>query len=175
MTALPWFVAAIAVVGCARNPRLLAVGSTPQDVAGIDQHGVTHHLTEAIGRPAVVYFYPKDETPGCTKEACAFRDVWAKYQTAGVSVYGVSRDDQTSHARFASHHDLPFPLIADPQGDWGQAFGVRDFAGKYARTSFLLDSGGKVARVYPDEDPGVHARQLLADAAAVRALSSARP
>ncbi|RYE87040.1 MAG: peroxiredoxin, partial [Myxococcales bacterium] len=111
----------------------------------------------------VVYFYPKDGTPGCTKEACAFRDVWGKYQAAGVRVLGVSEDDQASHKKFADEHRLPFSLVAD-DGSWARAFGVSTTLGMPSRVTFLIDAGGKVARVYPDVDPGVHAERVLGDA-----------
>lgn len=147
---------------------LLSVGSPLPDLEGIDQNGKSHRLTASKGRPIVVYFYPKDDTPGCTKEACAFRDVWQRFEKAGVAIYGVSRDDRSSHERFAQKYKLPFPLIADPDGRWEARFGVPDRGGMSARVSFLFDAQGKLARVYPNVDPGVHATQVLNDAAGVR-------
>ena len=147
---------------------LLVVGSQLPDVEGVDQNGKSHHLSESKGRPIVVYFYPKDGTPGCTKEACAFRDVWQRFEQAGVALYGVSRDDRASHAQFAQTQHLPFPLIADTDGHWEAAFGVPDHAGMSARVSFLFDAQGKLTRVYPNVDPGVHATQVLGDAQGVK-------
>jgi len=103
---------------------LLPVGALAPDVAGMDQNGKEHRLRQDQGSPTVVYFYPKDGTPGCTKEACAFRDAWKKYETAGVRLYGVSSDDVGSHKEFAVKHTLPFALIADPEHTWASAFGV---------------------------------------------------
>src|SRR5208282_2319662 len=106
-------------------------------------------LIDYRGRKVVVYFYPKDNTPGCTKEACAFRDVWDKYQQAGVQIFGVSADDQKSHEQFAKEQHLPFPIVADPTHAWSSAFGVSTRLGMDARVSFLIDPSGKVSKVYP--------------------------
>jgi peroxiredoxin Q/BCP len=159
---------AAAAFSCHGGSNPLPVGSATPDLAGVDQSGNTHRLADSRGKPTLVYFYPKDDTPGCTKEACAFRDVWQEYRAAGVRLLGVSQDDQQSHAKFAEKYHLPFPLIADPQGDWGKAFGVATRVGTYARVSFLVGEDGKVAKVYPKVDPGVHATQVLADVAALR-------
>jgi peroxiredoxin Q/BCP len=142
---------------------LLPQGTAVPDLSGTDQDGKLHQLTEARGHPMVVYFYPKDATPGCTKEACAFRDVWQKYQEAGVRLFGVSRDPQTSHAQFALEHRLPFPLIADTEATWAKAFGVATTLGRFARVTFVIAPDGKVARVYPNVDPGLHAGEVLED------------
>ena len=112
----------------------------------------------------MVYFYPKDGTPGCTTEACAFRDVWQRFQDAGVRLFGISTDSTASHQSFTGEHQLPFPLIADPGETWGKAFGVSTTLGMYERVSFLIGPNGKIAKVYPDVDPGVHATEVLADA-----------
>lgn len=116
--------------------------------------------------PRVVFFYPKDGTPGCTKEACAFRDVWDRYLAAGVSVVGVSADDAESHRLFADEHQLPFPLVADSDLRWAKAFGVPTTAGMTKRVTFLLHEG-KIAKTYPDVDAGLHAGQVLQDAQAL--------
>jgi thioredoxin-dependent peroxiredoxin len=147
------------------SPMLLAVGAKTPELTGTDQRGVTHRLADSAGHPLLVYFYPKDATPGCTKEACAFRDVWKRFEEQGVALYGVSRDDQASHAKFAENYQLPFPLIADPTGAWERAFGVPERNGKSSRVSFLFDARGRLARVYPKVDPGVHADEVLADVA----------
>ena len=164
----------VVVVGChhqvesepnAAESAMLAVGAPLPDLAGVDQWGKAHQLTEGRGHPIVVYFYPKDATPGCTKEACAFRDVWQRYQQQGVSLYGVSRDDRASHQHFAQEQHLPFPLIADVDGHWASAFGVPSRHGMSTRVSFLFDARGQLAHVYPKVDPGVHASQVLGDIA----------
>jgi peroxiredoxin Q/BCP len=146
---------------------LLPVGSSPPDLSAVDQNGKPHKLSEERGHPLIVYFYPKDGTPGCTREACAFRDAWDAFGKAGVQVFGVSSDDQKSHEQFAKEQKLPFPILADPSDGWSHAFGVPVRLGMASRVSFLLDANGKVAKVYPDVDPALHADQVLADAAAL--------
>lgn len=146
----------------------LGAGSTAPDVAGADQNGATVRLKDLRGHPVLVFFYPKAGTPGCTKEACAFRDVWQRYQAAGIRVVGVSHDSVSDQAAFAREHGFKFPLISDTEGTWGTAFGVPLRIWKfYSRISFLIGRDGKVARTYLDVDPGVHASQVLADAQAM--------
>lgn len=123
----------------------------------------------ALSGPTVVYFYPKDATPGCTKEACAFRDAWTRYEDAGILVVGVSADSNESHQKFADEHQLPFPLIADESLKWAEAFGVGTTAGMTKRVSFLLDAEGTIQKTYPDVDPGVHADEVLTAAEAFKA------
>jgi thioredoxin-dependent peroxiredoxin len=162
------------LIGCGARQRtdggkgLLPEGTAAPDLRATDQDGKAHAITDERGHPLVVYFYPRDATPGCTKEACAFRDVWKKFEAAGVQVFGVSSDDQASHAAFAREHKLTFPLLSDVDNTWAKAFGVPSTLGMYSRVTFLLDPSGKVAKVYPDVDPGVHAERVLADAAALR-------
>lgn len=159
----------LSAVGCAPAKRpdggsgLLSVGRPVPELQGQDQHGKTVALRDLRGRFAVVYFYPKDQTPGCTKEACAFRDVWDRYQANNVAVVGVSNDGVASHNEFASKHALPFPLVADPEGTWAVGFGVPTRAGFYSRVSFLVGPDGLVAKVYENVDPGVHAVEILKD------------
>lgn len=159
----------MAGTGCSRGKGMLAVGQSAPSLSAVDQHGQAHSLADYRGKPTVVYFYPKDATPGCTEEACAFRDIWDDYEEAGVSVLGVSTDDQKSKAAFAQKHALPFPILADPNGKWTDAFGVPTTLGMASRVTFLLDREGNVAKVYPDVDPGVHASEVLADAASLGA------
>ncbi len=144
---------------------LLAVGSPVPPLSAVAHDGTKLDLRE-LEQPTLVYFYPKDETPGCTKEACAFRDVWENYEAAQVLVVGVSTDDDASHRAFAEAHELPFPLVADPEHRWTGAFGVTTRIGYAERVSFLIRDG-KIAKVYPGVDPGVHATEVLADAAAL--------
>jgi peroxiredoxin Q/BCP len=157
-------------LGCAETVRpdggtgLLAVGAMAPDLSATAHDGTAVAL-RSLGKPAIVYFYPKDGTPGCTEEACAFRDIWSEYEQAGVLVIGVSTDDDASHREFASKHELTFPLIADTDKTWARSFGVGLKAGYAERVSFLLDATGKIAEVYPGVDPGVHAREVLDDAA----------
>src|SRR5262245_53155260 len=162
------------LLGCGATQRpdggegLLPVGATAPQLSALDQHGGKQSLAAEHGHPVVVYFYPKDGTPGCTKEACAFRDVWDKYKAAGVQIFGVSADDQKSHEQFAKEEKLPFPLLADPDHVWSRAFGVSTTLGMASRVSFLVGPNGKVAKVYPDVDPGVHATEVLQDAASLK-------
>ena len=164
---------ALSLVACASAQRpdggqgLLPVGSLGPDVSAVDQNGKLHKLTEERGHPVIVYFYPKDGTPGCTKEACAFRDTWSRFSEAGVQVFGVSADSQKSHEEFAKEEKLPVPILADPEQKWISAFGVGTRLGMASRVSFLLDKDGKVAKVYPDVDPSFHADEVLKDAAAL--------
>jgi len=160
----------LAALGCGEPRRpdggegLLRVGDVAPDMSGEDASGNVVKLSGVRGHPAVVYFYPKDETPGCTKEACAFRDTFAKYEAAGVVIFGVSRDSTESHRAFAKNHKLPFPLVADEAGDLERAYGVSSHFGMTARVTFLVGADGRVARVWPDVDPGVHAAEVLAAA-----------
>jgi thioredoxin-dependent peroxiredoxin len=101
-------------------------------------------LRDRIGKPLVVYFYPKDETYGCTREACGFRDQYEAFLTAGADVIGISRDDATSHAKFREHHRLPFTLLSDPAGSVASSWGVRSILGIPGRATFVFDSAGVV-------------------------------
>ena len=143
---------------------LLPVGAPAPEVAGEDAEGNVHHLSEVRGSPAVVYFYPKDETPGCTAEACAFRDAWKRFEAAHVTIFAVSRDTEESHKAFAKEHELPFSLVADPSGEVSERYGVPSIAGMTRRVTFLVGKDGKIAKVWPEVDPGVHADQVLAEA-----------
>lgn len=147
---------------------MLTVGAAAPALSATDQNGATHNLADDRGHATVVYFYPKDATPGCTKEACAFRDAWQKFQTAGVQVYGVSTDDQKSHEAFSKEQSLPFPILADPDAQWAKAFGVPMRLGMASRVSFLIDPAGKIAKVYPNVDPAIHADEVLKDAEALK-------
>jgi peroxiredoxin Q/BCP len=155
----------LALLSRARGGDLLAVGTPAPEVAGKDAAGKPVKLSEQKGKFAVVYFYPKDETPGCTKEACAFRDSHEEYVKAGVTVFAVSRDDEASHQKFREHHKLPFPMVADPDGVVQQAYGVSSMlpgTKMVSRVTFLVGPDGKVAHVWPKVDPVVNAREVLA-------------
>ena len=117
------------------------------------------------GKHVVIYFYPKDDTPGCTKEACGFRDAWSKLEKAKVQILGVSIDDDESHKKFVEKYKLPFPLIADTDQKICKAYGVSVTMGYASRVSYLIGPDGKIKKVYPKVDPGVHADEILADAA----------
>jgi peroxiredoxin Q/BCP len=140
---------------------LLKSGAVAPEVAGVGARGEVVRLSQQRGKLAVVYFYPKDETPGCTKEACAFRDAFSAYQQRGIVIFGISRDDAASHRKFRKAHELPFVLVADDDGEVQAAYGVPSRFWMAARMTFLIDADGKIARVWRDVDPGVHAKQVL--------------
>jgi peroxiredoxin Q/BCP len=135
-----------------------------------DQDGKEQSLKEYLGQWVVLYFYPKDDTPGCTKEACSFRDGFAAFKKAGVVVLGVSTDPVKSHKKFSEKLSLPFPLLTDEEkkvveryGVWGmKKFMGREYQGIF-RTSFLIDPNGVIAKVYEDVKPDDHANQILSD------------
>jgi thioredoxin-dependent peroxiredoxin len=143
-------------------------GQSFPDVTFVNEDGERVSAGDLGGRTTVLYFYPKDDTPGCTKEACAFRDRMADYGEAGIQVYGVSLDSPESHRRFREKHNLNFPLLTDEGGRAADALGVLREHGKSAnRVTFLLDPDGTVARVYPEVSPETHADEILEDAASI--------
>jgi peroxiredoxin Q/BCP len=145
-----------------------AVGSAAPAFSLQDQNGATHTLASYAGKWLVVYFYPKDGTPGCTKQVCAYRDSIHKVQSAGAQVVGVSTDDVASHKKFAEEHSVPFPLLADVDKKMATAYGVltSKFGVKYARRdTFLIDPQGKIAKHYPNVDPEKNVTQVVADLA----------
>ncbi|MDP8900589.1 MAG: peroxiredoxin [Actinomycetota bacterium] len=120
---------------------------------------------DLAGQRTVLYFYPKDDTPGCTKEACAFRDRMGDYGEAGIRVYGVSLDSPESHREFREKYNLNFPLLTDEDGRAAEALGVLRDNGEVAnRVTFLLAPDGNVAKVYPEVSPETHADEILEDA-----------
>jgi peroxiredoxin Q/BCP len=134
-----------------------------------DQHGKAHRLADYLGRPVVLYFYPKDDTPGCTKEACAFQDNLPQFNAAGrAAVLGVSILDSDSKARFAKKYNLSFPLLADDDHAVAEKYGVwqkkslygRSFMGN-VRTTYLIDREGKVAKRWDNVKVGGHAEAVL--------------
>ena len=135
-----------------------------------DQHGHIHSLEDYRDEWVALYFYPKDDTPGCTTEACAFRDDIFEYRRLGAKVIGVSLDDAESHRKFADKYGLPFPLLADTDGTTAAAYGVRSrlFGMTLAkRQTFLIDPKGFIARHYEDVDPDSHSAELLSDLSAL--------
>lgn len=134
-----------------------------------DETGGLRALTDYLGKPVVLYFYPKDDTPGCTKEACNFRDDYSVYQNAGIVILGVSPDTPKSHSKFKAKYNLPFTLLADEDhqvcelyGVWGlKKFMGREYEG-VLRTTFLIDSQGMVKKVFPNVKPDGHSGEVLA-------------
>ncbi len=140
-------------------------GQRLPDVQFVTEAGETLPATELTGSKTVLYFYPKDDTPGCTKEACAFRDRMGDYEGAGIKVYGVSLDSPESHREFREKHNLNFPLLTDEGGRAAEALGVLGERGYANRVTFLLASDGEISKVYPEVSPETHADEILQDAA----------
>ncbi len=132
----------------------------------IDQNGLTHSLQDYAGRWVVLYFYPKNDTPGCTKEACAFRDDYKVIVAENTQVLGVSVDDRASHEKFADKYSLPFPLLSDEKGQVAKSYQALMSLGplKYAkRHTFIIDPNGKIKKIYRKVDAASHSKQVLAD------------
>lgn len=127
-----------------------------------DQDGTPRTLSQEKGHFVVIYFYPKDDTPGCTKEACGIRDNMAAFKEKNVTVFGVSADSPESHKKFATKYNLPFTLLSDPEKTMIEAYGARKTLG-IQRMSYLIDPDGMVKKVYPKVDPTTHAAQILQD------------
>lgn len=135
-----------------------------------DQNGKTHNLSDYKGKWVLLYFYPKDDTPGCTKEACGVRDVFPKFKKMDAVVFGVSADSVAKHKKFAEKYTLPFILLSDENKDTIKKYGVwakKKFMGReymgILRTSFLIDPKGKIAKIYEQVKPPVHAQEVLDD------------
>jgi thioredoxin-dependent peroxiredoxin len=147
---------------------MIAEGQPAPDFTLLDQDGQSVTLSSHKGSPIVLYFYPKDDTPGCTTEACAFRDAEAEYQAAGAKVLGVSPDDVKSHARFARKHTLPFPLLADTETKVCQLYGVWKEKSMYGktymgveRTTLLIDTKGVIRKIYLKVKVPGHSEAIL--------------
>jgi thioredoxin-dependent peroxiredoxin len=135
-----------------------------------DQTGQVHDLSQYKGRWVLLYWYPKDDTPGCTREACSIRDHWADFKKLNAQVFGVSVDSVDSHQRFAQKYELPFTLLSDENKETAQAYkvwGEKTFMGKkymgVSRMSFLIDPNGEIAKVYEKVKPDTHAQEVLDD------------
>ena len=135
-----------------------------------DDTGTTRRLADYRGKKVILYFYPKDDTPGCTTEACNFRDDYSAYVEADAIILGVSPDSPKSHAKFKEKFQLPFPLLADEKHEVCEAYdvwGLKKFMGKeymgVFRTTFLIDENGKIAKVYEGVKPAEHSAEILAD------------
>lgn len=122
-------------------------------------------LSDYRGKTVILYFYPKDDTPGCTKEACAFRDGYARFQQAGIVVLGCSVQSADAHKAFIKKYSLPFPLLLDPDKKIADAYGAANgipILGLDRRITYVIDEQGKIAKVYPKVDPSQHAKEILA-------------
>ncbi|GAB4131757.1 MAG: peroxiredoxin [Cyanobacteria bacterium J069] len=140
----------------------LSVGDHAPGFTVKDTNGNTVSLASYAGKTVVLYFYPKDDTPGCTKEACSFRDSYSAYQGKDIVVFGVSRDDEASHQAFTEKFNLPFPLLADVDGILTKSYDV-DGGGYSKRVTYVIDGEGKIAKVYDSVKTETHATDILAD------------
>lgn len=148
---------------------MLNIGDEAPEFTLEDKDGKTVSLSDFAGKKVVLYFYPKDNTPGCTRQACAFAGLYGEFQKKGVEVIGISRDNVASHSRFAEKHALPFILLSDPELTAIQAYGVwqeKKMYGKttmgVVRTTFLIDEQGKIQTVMPKVKPDTNAAEILA-------------
>lgn len=146
-----------------RNESLLEPGDELPAIKALAHTGQVLDFAELSGRPVVVYFYPRDDSPGCTLEAQGIRDRWHELRQTHALVLGVSTDDNASHRAFASKYELPFLLVADPDHAVAQAFGVPVAAGRARRTTFVFDAEGELVKVFPEVEPRDSAEQILAE------------
>jgi peroxiredoxin Q/BCP len=144
-------------------------GDPAPDFTLVSDAGERVSLSDFRGKPVVLYFYPKDDTPGCTTQACGIRDAYAEFERAGAVVLGVSPDDEAAHVKFKDKYDLPFALLADPKHEVAERYGVwgeKRYAGRtylgVHRTTFLIAPDGTVAKVFHDVKPATHADDVLA-------------
>lgn len=147
---------------------MLKEGSTAPTFKTTDANGETVNLKDLRGQKVVLYFYPKDDTPGCTKEACSFRDAFSKFKKQGIAVLGVSPDSEKSHQKFATKYKLPFTLLADTDRAIVEAYGVwgeKKFMGRtymgVNRTTFLIEEKGKIKKIFEKVKPEDHASEVL--------------
>jgi len=147
---------------------VLSAGTKAPEFELVDHQGRAHHLSDFQGQTIVLYFYPKDDTPGCTKEACSFRDAYADFKSEGIEIIGISPDSEKSHGKFVEKYDLPFLLLSDPEHKVCDAYGVwglkklfgREYEGVY-RTTFIIGPEGKIKRVFKNVKPIDHSLQVL--------------
>jgi len=146
----------------------IQAGVLAPDFELLDDGSIKRKLSDFRGKPIVLYFYPKDDTPGCTTEACSLRDDYGEFENAGVVILGISPDSPKSHAKFKAKYNLPFTLLADENhqvcelyGVWGRKkFMGREYDGVF-RTTFLIDREGKVTKVFNNVQPQGHSKEIL--------------
>ena len=149
----------------------LQIGDPAPDFSLPDQNGETVSLSGLRGQRVVIYFYPKDDTPGCTKEACNFRDQWSRFAEHGIAVLGISKDNASSHSKFIAKYNLPFPLLTDaepcPVAAAYESYGLKKFMGReymgMMRHTFVVDAEGKVERIYTKVKAETMADTILSD------------
>ncbi|MEO5968742.1 MAG: peroxiredoxin [Bdellovibrionia bacterium] len=143
----------------------MKVGDPVPDFSLPNQDGKVVKLSSFQGKPVLLFFYPKDQTPGCTKEACSFRDEYSKFKKLGAVVLGISKQDSKEHQKFIEKHKLPFDLLVDNDGAVAKSFGVGTIPiiGLLKRKSVLIGPDGKLVRFYDDVDPNTHTSEVLKD------------
>ena len=148
---------------------MLSIGTQAPDFTLPDKDGIPVTLSSLRGRKVVLYFYPKDNTPGCTRQACAFAGAYTEFEKRGITVVGISKDSVASHQKFAEKYNLPFILLSDPDRIAIEAFGVwqeKKMAGKVGmgvvRTTFIIDEDGVITAVMPKVKPDTNAQEILA-------------
>lgn len=148
---------------------IISAGQKSPEFELTDKDGVVHKLSDYLGKDIVLYFYPKDDTSGCTTEACAFRDDYAEYKKAGVEIIGISPDDEKSHEKFVNKYELPFTLLSDTDHSVCEAYGVWGLKKMYGReyygvlrTTFLIDKDGMIKKVFENVRPKGHSEKVLA-------------
>lgn len=147
--------------------RMLAVGTEAPDFTLQDQDDRAQTLSRYRGGYVLVYFYPKDDTPGCTAEACAIRDAYGDFERAGVKVFGISADTAESHKQFAEKYQLPFSLLSDPTREVIVAYGAKGEPYN-KRISYLIAPDGTIGKAYPEVDPTTHGGEILKDVYGLR-------
>src|SRR6184192_140790 len=151
------------IVTLTRGSDVIEEGKPAPDFEAKTDAGETIKLSELRGKPVVLYFYPKDDTPGCTRQACGIRDAWAEFQRAGAEVFGISADTQASHERFRAKYSLPFTLLADPEHKLAEPYGVgQEGKNSYEQSTFVIGADGNVARIMRRVNPDRHADDVLA-------------
>jgi peroxiredoxin Q/BCP len=147
---------------------MLKEHDTAPDFTLAADDGSTVSLAGLRGQKVILYFYPKDDTPGCTTQACAIRDQWSAFQEKGALIFGISPDSVASHVKFREKYQLPFPLLSDTEHQVAEAYGVWKqksmFGRKYwgnERTTFIIDEEGRIAKIFPKVKPGEHAELVL--------------
>lgn len=164
--------AAILLIGPITQAEQVRAGDPAPDFELQDQNGKLHSIEDYRGKWVALYFYPKDDTPGCTTEACEFRDNIFAFKNQDCQILGVSLDDVDSHQAFAEKYSLPFPLLADTEGRAADAYGVKTkMMGMTVakRETFLIDPDGNIAKHYAKVDPDKHSQQVLADLETLKA------
>lgn len=149
---------------------MIEVGKKAPDFTLTDKDGNSVSLSDFLGKKVVLYFYPRDNTPGCTRQACAFAAAYEEFKTKNVEVIGISKDSVASHVKFAEKYDLPFVLLSDPDREAIEAYGVwqeKKMCGKVSmgvvRTTFIIDENGNIEKIMPKVKPDTNAAEILSE------------